>query len=97
MREAPNGWVEDEASLKLVLKLANFKRAVAMLNSVADYAEKLNHHPNMAIKNYNELVIVTTTHSEDGLTDKDYELAQMVTDLLEYQSKKEEIELNGSG
>lgn len=96
MAKIPNGWTVDGNSLKLILKLASFKRAVAMLNSVADYAEKLNHHPNMAIKNYNELVIVTTTHSENGLTEKDYELAKMVTDLLEYQSKKEEIELNGS-
>lgn len=97
MTKLPNGWIKDGESLKLVLKLPNFKHAVALLNSVADYAEKLNHHPSMAIKNYNELVIVTTTHSENGLTGKDYELAQMVTDLLEYQSEKENIEINGVG
>lgn len=77
------------------LELADFKRAVAMLNSVADIAESLDHHPDMAINGYNKLIISTSTHSAGKLTDKDYKLAQKVTDLLEYQRKKEDIEING--
>jgi 4a-hydroxytetrahydrobiopterin dehydratase len=95
MPKVPNGWTKKDDKLILQIKLPDFKRAVAMLNYVSDIAEQLNHHPNMAIKNYNELSVVTTTHEDNRLTDKDYELAQMITDLIEYQSNKEQEELDG--
>lgn len=93
--KVPASWTKQEEILSLNVKCQDFKRAVALLNSVADIAESLNHHPDVGIKNYNEVVVATTTHDENKLTAKDYELAQAISDLIRYQSKKEQIEARG--
>lgn len=95
MSNTPKGWIKKDNTLVLSLKLPDFMRAIALLNSVGDIAQQLNHHPDMLIHNYSELKIATTTHSTNSLTKKDYELAQKVTDLLEYQDQKEDIQKNG--
>lgn len=79
----------------LILKCDDFLHALALLNSVADIAQKQQHHPDIAIRNYNELLISTTTHSVGKITEKDYALAQEISDLLDYQSEKQDIETNG--
>lgn len=95
MSKIPNGWSKDGEHLVLVMKCPDFMRALAMLNSMADIAESLGHHPDLSLRNYNELIVSTTTHDEGKLTDKDYQLAQEITDLIEYQDNKDSIQLNG--
>jgi pterin-4a-carbinolamine dehydratase len=41
----------------------------------------LNHHPELVFK-HNELIIRTHTHSASGITDKDFELAEKIDQLL---------------
>lgn len=91
----PNGWSKKEDTLLFTVKCKDFKHALALLNSIGDIAEKLNHHPDLGIRNYNEVFVATTTHDADGLTEKDYQLAQEVTDLITYQNRKGHIEANG--
>ncbi len=40
-------------------------------------AEKANHHPNW-LNIYNEVIITLTTHSENAVTEKDFELAKKI-------------------
>ena len=82
MADIPNGWKKVDETLVLEVKLEDFSKAVEMVNKIAEIAEELNHHPNIEIKNYNELKVTTTTHSEEKLTDKDGELAGRVSELL---------------
>ena len=79
----------------LALKCKDFIHAIAMLNSFGDIAERLQHHPDLGIRNYNEVFVSTTTHDADGLTEKDYKLAQEITDLIEYKETKLKIETEG--
>lgn len=95
MQSIPTGWTKRNNALVLELKCPDFMRTLALLNAVADIAESLGHHPDLGIRNYNELIVSTTTHDTGGLTDKDYKLAKEVSDLIEYQEKKYDIELNG--
>lgn len=95
MSKTPNGWSKDGEHLVLVMKCPDFMRGLALLNSVADIAESLGHHPDLSLRNYNELIVSTTTHDAGKLTDKDYALAQEITDLIEYQEEKDHIQLNG--
>lgn len=88
MTRLPNGWSKKNEKLLLILKCDNFTHALTLLNAVADIAQKHNHHPDIAIRNYNELLVSTTTHTEKKLTDKDYQLAQEISDLLGYQLEK---------
>ena len=95
MAKIPDGWVEKKGKLVLAIKGADFMRTLALLNAIGDIAQSQNHHPDLAIRNYNELIVSTTTHDADGLTEKDYKLAQEITDLLQYQAEKNHIEQNG--
>ena len=95
MTQLPDGWSKENQKLLLLIKCNDFLHAVAILNSIADIAQKHQHHPDIGIRNYNELLVSTTTHSENKLTDKDYKLAQDISDLINYQFEKQNIETNG--
>ena len=95
MTRLPSGWSKKNEKLILVLTCDDFTHAVALFNAVADIASKHNHHPDIGIRNYNELLVSTTTHDQDKVTDKDYRLAQEISNLLDYQADKQDIETNG--
>ena len=95
MSKIPNGWSKKNEKLLLLLRCDDFMHAVALFNSVAGIAQKQQHHPDIGIRNYNELLITTTTHSAGKLTEKDYTLAQEISDLIDYQAEKQHIEDNG--
>ena len=50
------------------------------MTSVAFLAEKANHHPNWE-NVYNKVVINLSTHEADGLTERDFELAEKIDQL----------------
>ena len=56
----------------------NFKSAMAFVNRVADLAEWVNHHPDILVHDWNRVHISVTTHSEGGLTAKDFDLAKQI-------------------
>lgn len=95
MYTLPAGWSKRDETLVLEMKCADFMRTLALLNSVADIAESMKHHPDVGIRNYNELIVSTTTHSVGKLTEKDYKLAQEISDLINYQDQKIQIESEG--
>jgi 4a-hydroxytetrahydrobiopterin dehydratase len=55
----------------------NFREALAFVVHVGLLAERMNHHPYIAI-HYKTVILNLTTHSEDGLTEKDFELARQI-------------------
>ncbi len=72
-------WIETEGVLTKTFAFADFREALAFVNSVGVIAEKLKHHPDIAIKNYNTVTISTTTHDQGNtVTKKDYELAEYI-------------------
>ena len=56
-------------------KFKDFKEAVEFVNKVSEIAETEGHHPDLRIYNYNNLEIQLTTHSLQGLTEKDFKVA----------------------
>jgi 4a-hydroxytetrahydrobiopterin dehydratase len=52
----------------------SFVPAIAFVNKIAEAAEQANHHPDITI-NYSQVGISLSTHSESGVTDKDFQLA----------------------
>lgn len=56
----------------------NFKVAMAFVNRVADLAEWVNHHPDILVHSWNRVRVSTYTHSENGLTAKDFDLAKQI-------------------
>lgn len=95
MAQIPKGWSRKNDRLYFALKCQDFKHALAILNSFGDIAERLQHHPDVGIRNYNEVFVSTTTHDKGGVTEKDYQLAEEINSLLQYQLDKAKIEIDG--
>lgn len=74
-------WEENNKFLERNFIFKTFMQAMDFINKVAKIAEELNHHPEISLHNYNEVMIQTTTHSEKKITQKDYNLAKQI-DLL---------------
>ncbi len=73
------GWNYDESSDIIVkdFNFKNFREAMAFVLRIAFEAEKLDHHPDILIE-YNRVRLSLRTHSEDGITERDFELIDRI-------------------
>ena len=70
---------------KSIVKKYTFKSfvpAMAFVNKIAEAAEKANHHPDITI-NYSIVGISLSTHSEGGVTQRDFDLAGQIDRIAE--------------
>jgi 4a-hydroxytetrahydrobiopterin dehydratase len=63
------------------LSFENFTKALEFINRVGDVAKENNHHP-MIIWDNNLVRISLTTHSQKGLSIKDFELARKIDKII---------------
>jgi len=76
-----SGWRREGEEIVRDFKLADFKAAMAFVNKVADEAEAMDHHPDILIHGWNNVRLSVTTHSQGGLTAKDFQLAGRINSL----------------
>jgi 4a-hydroxytetrahydrobiopterin dehydratase len=62
-------------------KLADFAAALAFVNRVGELAERANHHPDILLHGWNKVRLTLSTHSQDALTEADFNLAEQVDRL----------------
>ena len=62
------------------VRLQGFPEAIAFVNRLAPEAEAADHHPDILI-NYKRVTLTYSTHSEGGLTAKDFEGAALADRL----------------
>ena len=72
---------EDGDSIVRDLELADFAAAIELVGRVAERAEAANHHPDILIHGWNKVRLTLSTHSEGGLTDADFQLANRIEEL----------------
>ena len=75
-----DGWTLDGSVIRKQYTFAGFLDAVAFANRLAPMAEAADHHPDILI-NYKRVTLTYSTHSEGGLTAKDFEGAAMADRL----------------
>jgi 4a-hydroxytetrahydrobiopterin dehydratase len=78
--EALPGWEYADGQIRKQFVFGTFLRAIAFVNTVAYLAEAAGHHPDMTI-NYNKVSLSLITHSEGGLTERDFSLAGQIEGL----------------
>jgi 4a-hydroxytetrahydrobiopterin dehydratase len=66
-----SGWALDGDSIRKQYVFAGFPEAVAFVNRLAPEAEAADHHPDILI-NYKRVTLTYSTHSEGGLSEKDF-------------------------
>ena len=77
---AMKGWKLDDGEIEKKYKFKDFKESMLFVNAVARQAEAVNHHPEIEI-HYNVVEIGLSTHSEGGLTEKDFSLAAQIDNV----------------
>jgi 4a-hydroxytetrahydrobiopterin dehydratase len=55
--------------------------AVALVNAIAEQAERSDHHPDILLHGYRRVRITLTTHSAGGVTERDFALAAAIDAL----------------
>ncbi|MGH2734022.1 MAG: 4a-hydroxytetrahydrobiopterin dehydratase [Actinomycetota bacterium] len=67
-------WERDNGSIQKVFELEDFGAAMKFVNEVAKLADRYDHHPDIDIR-WNRVKLVLSTHSEGGLTARDFDFA----------------------
>jgi 4a-hydroxytetrahydrobiopterin dehydratase len=67
-------WEREGDQIQKVFEFDDFPQAVKFVNDVAQLAERYDHHPDIDIR-YNRVRLALSTHSEGGLTPRDFDVA----------------------
>ena len=71
------GWGLRDGAIGKQYTWPSFPDAIKFVNQVADLAEQTDHHPDILI-NYRRVTLTLSTHSEGGITQKDFDLATQI-------------------
>ena len=74
------GWERDDDAIAKEFERGDFAGSVAFAQAIVGPADDMNHHPDLVIS-WDTVKVAITTHSEGGLTSKDFELARLIDEL----------------
>lgn len=74
-------WNLQDGKLYRKFRFKNFVEAFGFMSRVALLAEKMDHHPEW-FNVYNNVEISLTTHDADGISVRDFSLAEGIDGLL---------------
>ena len=77
-----SGWTYAKEAIHTTFEFNDFKDAFTVMTRIAFEAEALQHHPNWG-NVYNKLEISLSTHDADGVTEKDFQLANAIEEIVE--------------
>lgn len=76
------GWSFTANQLEKEYSFQNFMNVVSIVNTIAEIAESMDHHPDLLIHSYKKLKVMISTHSAGGVTEKDFALADRIERLF---------------
>ncbi|TXD84841.1 4a-hydroxytetrahydrobiopterin dehydratase [Subsaximicrobium wynnwilliamsii] len=77
-------WELKDDTLYAEFEFENFKDCFSAMSRIAFECEAQNHHPNWS-NVYNLLKISLSTHDADGVTQKDFDLAEAIEEIVEVE------------
>jgi 4a-hydroxytetrahydrobiopterin dehydratase len=77
-----SGWSRDGDAIRKQFTFAGFPDAIAFVVRIAFDAEAADHHPDLTI-NYRRVTVSFSTHSEGGVTEKDFRGAGAVEKIAQ--------------
>ena len=75
-------WDLEKNAIERTFEFDDFAGAIDFVNGVAELAEENDHHPDLDIR-YNKVRVVLSTHSNGGLTELDFDLAERIGNLVD--------------
>ena len=93
-RDLPHWWFEG-GHIRRKYTTGGWKGTLMVINAVGHLAEAAWHHPEIAAS-YAWVEVRLQNHSAKGITDKDFELAKKIEDVIQWQPGKEGGALEGT-
>ena len=85
-----NGWIRRK------YKTSGWKATLMVVNTVGHLAEAAWHHPDLTVS-YAFVIVKLVNHAAKGVTDKDFELARKIEEVIQWQpGLEEDSELDGT-
>lgn len=75
-----DGWSVDGKTIRKEYKFQDFPEAVLFVSALVPGAEDADHHPDIEI-HYKRVILTYSTHSEGGVTEKDFAGAALADDV----------------
>jgi 4a-hydroxytetrahydrobiopterin dehydratase len=76
-----NDWTRQDDTIHKTFRLGSFPAAIAFVTQIGFLAEAAAHHPDIDIR-WRRVTLALTTHDANGLTDKDFDLAAQIDEIL---------------
>ena len=80
LQELP-GWYYEDGWIRRQYKTDGWPTTVMLVNQIAYLAEAAYHHPDLAVT-WAKIWVKLKTHSENGITDRDLELARKIEEAV---------------
>ncbi len=93
--ELPN-WYYEGGWIRRKYKTSGWKATLMVVNTVGHLAEAAWHHPDLTVS-YAFVIVKLMNHAAKGVTDKDFELAKKIEEVIQWQpAVEEESALDGT-
>jgi len=84
-----NGWIRRK------YKTHGWKGTLMVVNTIGHLSEAAFHHPDLTVS-YAFVIVKLMTHSAKGVTDKDFDLAKKIEEVIQWQPGSEGGPLEGT-
>ncbi len=95
LKEELPHWYLEKGWIRRKYKTSGWKGTLMVVNTVGHLSEAAFHHPDLTVS-YAFVIVKLVNHAAKGITNKDFELAHKIEDVLMWQPGKEEGVLEGT-
>ena len=87
-------WYYEDGWIRRKYRTHGWKSTLMVVNTVGHLCEAAWHHPDLTVS-YAFVIVKLQNHAAKGITDKDFELAQMIESVVQWQPGAGEGALEG--
>ena len=84
LKEELSNWYYEGGWIRRKYKTSGWKATLMAVNTVGHLAEAAWHHPDLTVS-YAFVIVKLMNHAAKGVTDKDFELAKKIEEVLMWQ------------
>ena len=81
------GWRYRDGAIERSFRTASFKASLMVVTTIGHLCEAAWHHPEIIVS-FNTVAVRLWTHSAEGITGKDFELASKIEEVIGWQPGK---------
>ncbi len=95
LKEELPHWYYEDGWIRRKYKTHSWKGTLMVVNTVGHLAEAAFHHPDLTAS-YAFVIVKLMNHAAKGVTNKDFELAKKIEEVVQWQPGKEGGALEGT-